>query len=117
MNELLINLEDLELDVLFVVIIIIIEISNEFRQKLINKYKKEKKWVKIKETIKKNDKLKRNIVKISFRLDFNGVIWYINRYIDLERLCILRIYLKEIFDSVYHGYKGFRIYSKNLTNN
>ena len=43
MNELLINLEDLELDVLFAVIVIIIEISNEFRQKLINKYKRKKK--------------------------------------------------------------------------
>ena len=42
-NELLINLENLELDVLFVVIIIIIKISNKFKQKLINKYKKNKK--------------------------------------------------------------------------
>ena len=31
MNELLINLENLELDALFAVIIIMIEMSNEFR--------------------------------------------------------------------------------------
>ena len=74
MNELPTNLENLELNVLFIVIIIIIKMSNEFRQKLINKYKRKKKWVKIRKTIKKNDKLKRNIVKISFRFDFNGVI-------------------------------------------
>ena len=74
MNELPTNLENLELNVLFIVIIIIIKMSNEFRQKLINKYKRKKKWVKIRKTIKKNDKLKRNIIKISFRLDFNGVI-------------------------------------------
>ena len=74
MNELPTNLENLKLDVLFIVIIIIIKINNEFRQKLINKYKKKKKEIKIRKTIKKNDKLKRNIVKISFRLNFNGVI-------------------------------------------
>ena len=74
MNELPTNLENLELNVLFIVIIIIIKMSNEFRQKLINKYKRKKKWVKIRKTIKKNDKLKRNIVKISFRFNFNDVI-------------------------------------------
>ena len=42
MNELLINLENLELNVLFIVIIIIIKMSNEFRQKLIDKYKKKR---------------------------------------------------------------------------
>ena len=117
MNELPTNLENLELNVLFIVIIIIIKMSNEFRQKLINKYKRKKKWVKIRKTIKKNDKLKRNIIKISFRFDFDGVIWHINKYIGLERLYISRICLKEVFDSVYYGYKGFRIYSKDLTNN
>ena len=84
---------------------------------MINRYKRKKKWVKIKEIIKKNDKLKRNIIKISFRLDFDGVIWYINKYIGLERLYVPRIYLKEIFDSTYYGYKSFRIYNKDLTNN
>ena len=67
--------------------------------------------------IKKNDKLKRNTVKISFRLDFNGVIQHINKYIDLERIYVPRIYLKEIFDSTHYGHKDFRIYNKNLTNN
>ena len=43
MNKLPTNLENLELDVLFAVTVIIIEISNEFRQKLIDKYKKKKK--------------------------------------------------------------------------
>ena len=116
-NELLINLENLKLDALFIVIIIMIKMSNEFRQKLINKYKRKKKWVKIRKTIKKNDKLKRNIAKISFRLNFNGVIQHINKYIGLKKPYVLRIYLKEVLDSTYYGHKGFRIYSKDLTNN
>ena len=40
MNELLINLKNLELDVLFIVTVTIIKINNKFRQKLIDKYKK-----------------------------------------------------------------------------
>ena len=84
---------------------------------MIDKYKRKKKWVKIRKTIKKNDKLKRNAVKISFRLNFDGVIWYVNRYIGLERLYILRICLKKVLDSVYYGYKDFRICSEDLTNN
>ena len=52
-NELPTNLKNLELDVLFIVIIIIIKMSNKFRQKLINKYKKKRNRLRSEKRLKK----------------------------------------------------------------
>ena len=65
-NSLFKDLDDFKLDILFGIIIIMMKMNKDFKKELVKGYIKKKKWIKIKNIIKKNVTLKKNIIKIFF---------------------------------------------------
>ena len=87
--------------------------SLDLKERILNGYKDDDEWSRIIEVLDKNDEAGEDVANLPFYRGTDGLIQRIdNATIDyifaLERLCILKAYVKDFFDIVYNknGYIG-----------
>ena len=103
------NVEDSELDALFAVTTSMVEMNTEFREKIINGYKGDKKIERLRQTVEENTKLEEDAANIPWRLD-NDLLLHVNGYTGIERPCLPASYLREVFELVHQQHQGFQVY-------
>jgi hypothetical protein len=92
---------------LYIFIATLVEISDDFCERLIKGYKIDKRWSKVITVVKNNKQLRENTATLPFELRQN-LLYRVDRNDQYARLCIPSNMIKEIFDLLYgEGHPGY----------
>ena len=91
-----------EFDVLYIYNTTLVEISKDFKEKIIQGYASDSRWNKHASLLNKNDSLNENVAIMSF-VKKEDLIYYVDQMTDVKRLCISKNCVRKILDIAHNN--------------